>query len=229
MQFVRYDFDLREMDLRASATMFCVSSASYCRNVAMVQRPSRSNATATMEVRLIDFSQGRSIADCLFWLELYCHMTRSSLDSCRCARTLTTLRPLPTISFRVPISCTTSPSKPLGGAATAGRAATPASNAQPAGAPERSGDSGPRVGSLPVQRSECVGVNALTWQPSSHAILEIDRLSSVRQRSARSILNFSKTSEKVWPSNDSRRNKCVRWLSPSRGRDFACPAFTVRQ
>jgi hypothetical protein len=22
--------------------------------------------------------------NCLFWLELYCHMTRSSLDSCRC-------------------------------------------------------------------------------------------------------------------------------------------------
>src|SRR6201986_1307412 len=36
------------------------------------------------EVRLIDFSQGRSTADCLFWLELYCHATRSSLDSCRC-------------------------------------------------------------------------------------------------------------------------------------------------
>ena len=36
------------------------------------------------EVRLVDFSQGRSTADCLFWLELYCHTTRSSLDSCRC-------------------------------------------------------------------------------------------------------------------------------------------------
>jgi hypothetical protein len=36
------------------------------------------------EVRMIDFSQGRSSADCLFWLELYCHTTRSSLDSCRC-------------------------------------------------------------------------------------------------------------------------------------------------
>jgi hypothetical protein len=36
------------------------------------------------EVRLIDFSQRGSTADCLFWLELYCHMTRSSLDSCRC-------------------------------------------------------------------------------------------------------------------------------------------------
>ena len=24
------------------------------------------------EVRMIDFSQGRSSADCLFWLELYC-------------------------------------------------------------------------------------------------------------------------------------------------------------
>ena len=36
------------------------------------------------EVRLIDFSQGGSTTDCLFWLELYCHTTRSSLDSCRC-------------------------------------------------------------------------------------------------------------------------------------------------
>ncbi len=36
------------------------------------------------EVRLVDFSQGRPTADCLFWLELYCHMSRSSLDSCRC-------------------------------------------------------------------------------------------------------------------------------------------------
>ena len=36
------------------------------------------------EVRLVDFSQGSSTGDCLFWLELYCHMTRSSLDSCRC-------------------------------------------------------------------------------------------------------------------------------------------------
>jgi hypothetical protein len=36
------------------------------------------------EVRLIDLSQGSSTADCLFWLELYCHMTRSSLDSYRC-------------------------------------------------------------------------------------------------------------------------------------------------
>ena len=36
------------------------------------------------EVRLVDFLQGRSNADCLFWLELYCHVTRSSLDSCRC-------------------------------------------------------------------------------------------------------------------------------------------------
>jgi hypothetical protein len=35
-------------------------------------------------VRLIDFSQVGSTADCHFWLELYCHMTRSSLDSCRC-------------------------------------------------------------------------------------------------------------------------------------------------
>jgi hypothetical protein len=33
---------------------------------------------------LIDFSQCGSTMNCLFWLELYCHMTRSSLDSCRC-------------------------------------------------------------------------------------------------------------------------------------------------
>jgi hypothetical protein len=36
------------------------------------------------EVRLIDFSQAGSTADGLFWLELYCHMTRSSLDNYRC-------------------------------------------------------------------------------------------------------------------------------------------------
>jgi hypothetical protein len=36
------------------------------------------------EVRLIDFSQDRSTVDCLFWLELYCHASRSSIDSCRC-------------------------------------------------------------------------------------------------------------------------------------------------
>lgn len=36
------------------------------------------------EVRLVDFSQRSSTADCLFWLELYCHVTRLSLDSCRC-------------------------------------------------------------------------------------------------------------------------------------------------
>jgi hypothetical protein len=36
------------------------------------------------EVRLVDFSQSRSTAEYLFWLELYCHVTRRSLDSCRC-------------------------------------------------------------------------------------------------------------------------------------------------
>jgi hypothetical protein len=35
------------------------------------------------EVRLVEFSQGDPPADCL-WLELYCHITQSSLDSCRC-------------------------------------------------------------------------------------------------------------------------------------------------
>jgi len=36
------------------------------------------------EVRLIEFLQGEVTGDCLLWLELYCHVTKSSLDSCRC-------------------------------------------------------------------------------------------------------------------------------------------------
>jgi hypothetical protein len=36
------------------------------------------------EVRLVDFSRSGSTAECLFWLELYCITTRSSLDSYRC-------------------------------------------------------------------------------------------------------------------------------------------------
>lgn len=36
------------------------------------------------EVRLVDFLQGAQDSDCLFWLELYCHVTHRSLDSCRC-------------------------------------------------------------------------------------------------------------------------------------------------
>jgi hypothetical protein len=36
------------------------------------------------EVRLVEFLQESANDDCLFWLELYCHFTGSSLDSCRC-------------------------------------------------------------------------------------------------------------------------------------------------
>lgn len=35
----------------------------------------------TFEVRLIELAD-RGMAD--FWIELYCHYTRSSLDSCKC-------------------------------------------------------------------------------------------------------------------------------------------------
>jgi len=58
--------------------------------LALVPEYSDGSKTVTLkrfgdyEVRLIDFSQGRSTADCLFWLELYCHTSRMSLDSCRC-------------------------------------------------------------------------------------------------------------------------------------------------
>jgi len=58
--------------------------------LALIPESSDGSKTVTLkrygdyEVRLIDFSQGRSTADCLFWLELYCHATRLSLDSCRC-------------------------------------------------------------------------------------------------------------------------------------------------
>jgi hypothetical protein len=60
--------------------------------VGLALMPERSDGSKTVtlkrygnyEVRLIDFSQMGSPADCLFWLELYCHMTRMSLDSCRC-------------------------------------------------------------------------------------------------------------------------------------------------
>jgi len=36
------------------------------------------------EVRLVEFLHGDPAAECLFWLELYCHATKSSLDSYRC-------------------------------------------------------------------------------------------------------------------------------------------------
>jgi len=58
--------------------------------LALVQEAGDGSKTLTLkrygdyDVRLIDFSHVRSSADCLFWLELYCHTTRSSLDSCRC-------------------------------------------------------------------------------------------------------------------------------------------------
>jgi len=61
-----------------------------CVGLALMPESGDGSKTVTLkrygdhEVRLIDFSQGRSSADCLFWLELYCHTTRSSLDSCRC-------------------------------------------------------------------------------------------------------------------------------------------------
>jgi hypothetical protein len=36
------------------------------------------------EVRLVELSQNAATEDRLVWLELYCHVTKSSLDSCRC-------------------------------------------------------------------------------------------------------------------------------------------------
>jgi hypothetical protein len=36
------------------------------------------------EVRLVEFSQKDPTKDSIFWLELYCHVTNSSLDSCSC-------------------------------------------------------------------------------------------------------------------------------------------------
>jgi hypothetical protein len=36
------------------------------------------------EVRLIELSQQILVDDRLIWLELFCHSTKSSLDSCRC-------------------------------------------------------------------------------------------------------------------------------------------------
>jgi hypothetical protein len=36
------------------------------------------------EVRLVEFTQSEPAGECLFWLELYCHVTKTSLDSYRC-------------------------------------------------------------------------------------------------------------------------------------------------
>jgi hypothetical protein len=60
--------------------------------VSLSLMPERSDRTKTTtldrygsyEVRLIEFSQGGPMNDSLFWLELYCHVTQSSLDSCLC-------------------------------------------------------------------------------------------------------------------------------------------------
>jgi hypothetical protein len=60
--------------------------------VSLVLMPERSDhsRTATLdrcgpyEVRLVDFLQGAQDSDCLFWLELYCHVTDRSLDSWCC-------------------------------------------------------------------------------------------------------------------------------------------------
>ena len=38
----------------------------------------------TYEVRLVEFLQNGPTEDCLFWLELFCHVTQYSRDSCRC-------------------------------------------------------------------------------------------------------------------------------------------------
>ena len=55
----------------------------------MPERGDRTRATTlerrgAYEVRMVEFSQGDSTGDCLFWLELYCHITKFSLDSCSC-------------------------------------------------------------------------------------------------------------------------------------------------
>jgi len=47
-------------------------------------RTSTLDRYGTFEVRLVEFSQGDPTGDRLFWLELYCHVTGSSLDSCLC-------------------------------------------------------------------------------------------------------------------------------------------------
>jgi len=55
----------------------------------MPERADRSRTSTidrygAFEVRVVEFSQGASTGECFFWLELYCHVTRSSLDSFRC-------------------------------------------------------------------------------------------------------------------------------------------------
>ncbi len=60
--------------------------------VSLALMPERSDRTRTAtldrygsyEVRLVEIVQDGPTGDCLFWLELYCHVSKSSLDSCRC-------------------------------------------------------------------------------------------------------------------------------------------------
>ena len=59
-------------------------------NLALMPERSDGSRVTTLErygayeVRLVEFLQGGPTEDYLFWLELYCHITSSSLDSCRC-------------------------------------------------------------------------------------------------------------------------------------------------
>jgi hypothetical protein len=59
-------------------------------SLALVPKRSDGSKTITLkrcggyEVRLIEMSQADAITDCFLWLELYCHTTQASLDSCRC-------------------------------------------------------------------------------------------------------------------------------------------------
>jgi hypothetical protein len=64
-------------------------SQAYASLAFMRERDDRSRTSTidrygAFEVRLVEFSPGASTDECSFWLELYCHVTKSSLDSCRC-------------------------------------------------------------------------------------------------------------------------------------------------
>ena len=61
----------------------------YVSLAVMSERSDRIRATTlerygAYEVRMVEFSQGGPTGDCLFWLELYSHITKFSLDSCSC-------------------------------------------------------------------------------------------------------------------------------------------------
>ena len=64
-------------------------SKAYVSLALMPERGDRSRISTlgrygAYEVRLVEFLQGGPTGDCLFWLELYCHNTKSSLDSFCC-------------------------------------------------------------------------------------------------------------------------------------------------